>query len=115
MTAAGAPRTKHVVIACSVIDALRVRDLLELVQDICKTRGVVLHELCGRTRARSVARARHEAWWCIRRHPERHYSLLEIARLFGRDHTTVSAGIDAHERRLDLAPSKCLPRAAGES
>jgi chromosomal replication initiation ATPase DnaA len=86
-----------------VIDALRVRDLLEIVEAVCKTRGVVLHELCGRARSQSVARARQEAWWRIRRHPERHYSLLEIARLFERDHATVIAGLHAHERRRGLA------------
>jgi len=111
MRATGIPRTRDVLIAGRVIDALRARDLLELVEDICRTRGVVLHELCGRTRSRSVSRARHETWWCIRRHPERHYSVLEIARLFGRDHTTVSAGIDAHRRRLDLAPGDAQVRA----
>jgi chromosomal replication initiation ATPase DnaA len=89
--------------ACRVIHALRVRDLLELVEEVCKARGVVVLDLCGRTRTQSVSRARQEAWWRIRRHPERHYSLPEIVRLFDRDHATVRAGIDAHQQRLDLA------------
>jgi len=95
--------------AARVIDALGVRDLLELVEDVCRVRGVPLHDLCGRARSRSVAWARQEAWWRVHRHPERHYSLVEIARLFGRDHTTVRAGIDAHQRRLGVA---CGDRAA---
>jgi hypothetical protein len=36
----------------------------------------------------------------IRHHPERCLSLFEIARLFGRDHTTIKAGIDVHARPL---------------
>jgi chromosomal replication initiation ATPase DnaA len=88
----------------AVVAALRVRDLLVLVDDVCKRRGVTLHELCGRTRTQGVSMARQEAWWRIRNHPERHYSYPEIARLFARDHSTVKAGIAAHERR-------CAPKA----
>jgi chromosomal replication initiation ATPase DnaA len=46
-----------------------------------------------------LPQARQELWWLIRRHPERSYSFLEIARFFGRDHTTVLHGVAAHERR----------------
>jgi chromosomal replication initiation ATPase DnaA len=87
----------------AVLDNLYARDLLELVDQISARRGVVAIELCGRTRTRSVSWARQEVWWRMRHHPERYYSLLEIARLFGRDHATVKAGVDAHQRRLDAA------------
>lgn len=83
----------------AVAAELRARSLLELAEEIRVRRGVVLADLCGRMRTRSVSYARQELWWCIRHHRERHYSLLEIARLFGRDHSTVKAGIDAHARR----------------
>jgi chromosomal replication initiation ATPase DnaA len=86
-----------------VVETLQARDLLELVHQVSARRGVVLHELCGRVRARSVSRARQEVWWLLLHHPERYYSLVEIARLFGRNHATVKAGIDAHRRRLDSA------------
>jgi chromosomal replication initiation ATPase DnaA len=93
----------------AVLEALRTRDLDALAVEVASRRGVPLRDLCGRARTQSVARARHEVWWRIRHHPERFLSLLEIARLFGRDHTTVKAGIDAHTRRLALAAS--LPEA----
>jgi chromosomal replication initiation ATPase DnaA len=80
----------------AILDRLRVRDLLSLVVDVCTSRGVTLHEVCGRTRTQAVSRARQEVWWRLRNHPERHYSYPEIARLFARDHTT---SIDAHQRR----------------
>jgi chromosomal replication initiation ATPase DnaA len=86
-----------------VLDNLRVRDLLDLVQEISTRRGVPIEDLCGRARTRSVSWARQEVWWRLRYHPERYYSLPEIARLFGRDHATISAGIQAHRRRLDGA------------
>lgn len=44
-----------------------------------------------------------KVWWRIRHHPERYLSLPEIARLFGRDHTTIKAGIEAHAQRLAVA------------
>jgi chromosomal replication initiation ATPase DnaA len=88
----------------AVIDALRVRDLLELVDHVCKRRGVTRHELCGRGRTQNISMARQEAWWRIRYHPERHYSYPEIAQLFARNHTTIMAGVYAHERRCPPAP-----------
>lgn len=87
-----------------VMHELRVRDLLTLADEICSRRGVALVELCGRERTRSVSWARQELWWRMRRHPERHYSLLEIARLFGRDHSTIKSGIDAYARRAAQHP-----------
>jgi chromosomal replication initiation ATPase DnaA len=83
-----------------VVDRLEVRDLLELAREVCARRGVLLRELCGDARCRSVSQARQELWWRIRPHPERRYSYPEIARLFDRDHTTVLAGIEAHRRRI---------------
>jgi chromosomal replication initiation ATPase DnaA len=89
--------------ASSVVDGLRVRDLLALVGDVCKRRGVTLDEVCGRTRSRAVCYARQEVWWRLRHHPERFYSYHDIARLFARDHATIIGGVAAHERRVAAA------------
>jgi chromosomal replication initiation ATPase DnaA len=86
-----------------ILDNLRARDLLTLIEQVGARRGVSVQQLCGRERSRSICWARQEVWWKLRYHPERFYSLLEIARLFGRNHTTVSAGIQAHRRRLETA------------
>ncbi len=82
---------------------LGARDLLSLVGDVCRRRGIARAELLGRIRTQSVSRARQELWWLLRHDPERHYSLLEIARLFGRDHATIAAGLAAHLRRRPRA------------
>jgi len=82
-----------------VLAALERRNLGTLIQEICTRRGVLLEELCGRSRLSSVSRARHELWWRIHNHPEREYSVCEIARLFRRDPTTVGYGISAHAQR----------------
>ena len=85
--------------AAAVLAALEVRNLTRLVDEVCRRRGVVREELCSRARSSSVSRARQELWWLIRNQPDRHYSLLEIASLFRRDHTTVRHGIRAHQQR----------------
>jgi chromosomal replication initiation ATPase DnaA len=92
-----------------IIEALDVRDLLCLVDEICKRRGVTRLQVCGRARTQAVARARHELWWRLRHDLHAHFSYEEIGRLFGRHHVTVLHGVRAHDRRL-AAPG---PSAAG--
>jgi chromosomal replication initiation ATPase DnaA len=82
-----------------VIAALSSRGLLALVSVVCARRGVTFDELCAAARTRSVSYARHEVWWNIRYFPQRHYSYIEIARLFGCDHSSVRYGVIAHARR----------------
>jgi chromosomal replication initiation ATPase DnaA len=83
----------------AVFSALKARKLADLLSEICDRRGVLIVDVCGRSRAPSAVRARQELWWRIRSHPDRHYSLSEIARFFGRNHTTIRQGIAAHLRR----------------
>ena len=85
--------------ADAIVRDLEARDLMPLVLDVCKRRGVLLHELCGRSHRRSASRARQEVWARLRADPERSYSFLDIARIFRRDHSTVVAGIRAHSQR----------------
>lgn len=93
----------------SVVEHLRLRDLLDLVEQVAVRRGVLVDEICGLARTQSISRARQEAWWRLRHHPERNYSLEEIARIFGRHHTTVMAGVAAHARRLERAAASGRP------
>lgn len=86
--------------AGAVLVALEMHHLTPLLDEVCRRRGVVREQLCGRARTSSVSRARQELWWLIRNQPEMHYSLPEIASLFRRDHTTVLHGIQAHQRRV---------------
>lgn len=85
--------------AAAVLAALEMRHLTPLLEEVCRRRGVVREQLCGRARTSSVSRARQELWWLIRNQPDHHYSLLEIASLFRRDHATVRHGIRAHQQR----------------
>jgi chromosomal replication initiation ATPase DnaA len=83
----------------AVLEALRTRDLLDVLDEVCRRRHVTRADLCGRRRTRAAASARQEIWWLLRHHPELHFSFADIGRLFGRDHTTIMAGVGAHERR----------------
>jgi chromosomal replication initiation ATPase DnaA len=94
----------------TIISALAMRGLLELVDAVCAHRGVTRDELCGRSRTRAVAAARHELWWLMRHHPDRCYSYSEIARIVGRDHATVLHGVAIHTRSQTPQPNLDLPR-----
>jgi len=89
----------------AILAALSARGLLDLVDAVCARRGVTPHELFGRRRTQAVAAARHELWWLIRHHPDRHYSWSEIARIVHRNPASVLHGVAAHQRR-------CHPAAA---
>jgi chromosomal replication initiation ATPase DnaA len=83
-----------------IIERLRLRGLMPLVEEVCQRRGVTLEEMCGKDKKKSKAHARHEVWWRMYYHPDRAYSFPEIAEFFERgEHTTIMAGVRAHERR----------------
>ena len=84
----------------TVLDSLTLRDLTELLDEVCRRRAVKRHGVCGRTRTNAVASARHELWWRLRNHPEASFSFEEIGRIFRRHHATVIHGVRAHHRRL---------------
>lgn len=90
----------------NVIENLLLRDLLDLVDEVCRHRRVTRDDLCGRARTKAIAAARNEVWWRLRHHPDLALSLNEIGRLFGRHHASVIHGIRAHQRRLHDCPSR---------
>ena len=87
-------------VVTTVLEALNLRDLIELLDEVCRRRAVTPHEVCGLARSKAVASARHELWWRLRHHPEASFSFQEIGRIFRRHHTTVIHGVRAHCRRL---------------
>lgn len=80
----------------TILEALTDRDLLSLLDSVCRTRGVTREEVCGRRRTKNVSFARQELWWHLRRHPGMSYD--EIARLFGRNRTTIMSGVRSYLR-----------------
>lgn len=98
----GAPKdrvseSRSVMTADDVEAELRLRRLpndgpswFELVERVARESGVLAADICGRSRFAMVSAARKRCWALIR---AAGYSLTEIASAWGRDHTTVMAGI----------------------
>jgi chromosomal replication initiation ATPase DnaA len=80
----------------NILEALASRDLLDLLDSVCRARGVTREELCGRRRTKNVVFARQELWWHLRRHPGMSYD--EIGRLFDRNRTTIMGGVRSYLR-----------------
>jgi len=89
----------------SVLQALADRDLLPLLDDVCRRHHVTRDEICGRARTRTITTARQDLWWHLRHHETLFFSYVEIGRLFERSHTTVLLGIRADARRRLSWPS----------
>lgn len=68
-----------------------------IINEICTRYKISRIDLLSRRRARHLAWPRQEAYW--RASKETMMSLPAIGRAFGRDHTTIMHGIDAHEKR----------------
>lgn len=88
-----------------ILFALFERDLLGLLDAVCRAHHVTRAEVCSRNRSRSVANARHDLWWRLRNDGSLSFSYVEIGRLFARNHTTVLHGVRAWEAQM-LAPSR---------
>lgn len=82
----------------SVIDALNARNLLALLDSVCRSHRVTRDEVCGRRRTQAIALARHELWWHMRNHPSLSFSYHEMGRLFDRHHSSVLNGVRAYVR-----------------
>ena len=55
-------------VVTTVLDALNLRDLIELLDEVCRRRAVTPHEVCELAQTKAVASARHELWWRLRHH-----------------------------------------------
>ena len=71
---------------------------------VARKHGVLLADVMNDTLARKVTTARQEAYAEVKR--QRNLTLHQVARLFGKDHTTVLYGIRAHRERQAYLASK---------
>lgn len=74
------------------------RAIYNIISTAAKRQGVTVAQLMGDNRHVPVVLARQEAWWRIWR--EHGYSYPRIAKLFGKDHTTVMYGVKKHIERV---------------
>jgi len=74
-----------------------------IMRDACRKHGLTMEELRGTTRRRDIVHARQECFYRMRTEVTalgRPLSLPRIARLFGRDHSTIVHGIERHAQRM---------------
>jgi hypothetical protein len=83
-----------------LVAGLAERGLLPILDDVCQRGHVTRCEILGKSRARHIVKARQELWWCLRRHANS-FSLHEIGKLFMRHHTSVLAGVRAHDQKIE--------------
>jgi chromosomal replication initiation ATPase DnaA len=65
---------------------------------ICRAANVTVQELHSKERTRALVDARHAVWLLLYEHVG--HSFNDIARMYGRDHTTVAHGV----RRIKRTP-----------
>ena len=67
----------------------------DLIEYVCKLRGVTKESVVGRSRRRKIAEARQIIWFLIKnRVVGKHLSSIEMGSLFYRDHSTALWGIE---------------------
>src|SRR5690349_5930608 len=103
----GQPKT-----AAAIIRDLETRDLLGVAKEIARNHHVTLEELLGRRRRGPEASARHELW---HRLYEQIPSLPKLGEIFGRDHTTIMAGVHKHDLPVDAASLVAIPETSPSS
>jgi len=69
-----------------------------IIAQVCDRHGVAVEEVLGRSRYKRVCLARKEVYVMLR---QERLSYLTIARMFGRDHTTVVDGVQRYRRDHD--------------
>ncbi len=80
-----------------ILAELEVRDLLDRAKAIARAHHVTVTEMFGDERFHAGASARQQFWAEL--FAEGVWSLSRIAKLAGRDRTTIRKGIAAHKRR----------------
>lgn len=65
---------------------------------ICERHGITLEELTGRSRLKRICNVRKEVYTMLR---DERVSYPVIAKMFGRDHTTVVDGVQRYRREFN--------------
>ena len=79
----------------------KTKKLIEIEELIAKAANLSVEEISGRSREKEAVEARHIAWFIA--HDYLRYTYLYIARMYGRDHTTIMYGV---EKMRDVKMSK---------
>lgn len=87
-------------------EAIKVKDpfalkraVRQLVADIALIYGLTADDIFSQRRTRTISAARHHVMFEIAQRTE--WSLSQIGRFLGRDHTTVLHGVRLHKERIE--------------
>lgn len=97
-------RDRNLHIAAGMCEAVKGQgpSLHELLKSVSRTTGVSVADIKGRSRMRRIGHARQE--FCYYARALTGKSFPQIARVIGRDHTSVIHAVDAHAKRHGLPP-----------
>lgn len=73
----------------------------KIISAVCNELKITLDDLSGKTRLGEVVCARHIIFYLLRSNK---YGIVQIGRLFNRDHATVLYACEMHQERLDFRP-----------
>ena len=82
--------------AAEIANPARPGSVRQAIQDVSAATGVSVEDLLGRGRRREITQARQLAMFIAR---EKGAAYSVIARVFGRDHTTIIHGVRAEAAR----------------
>jgi len=68
----------------------------QIILEVSKARGVPVDDILGNSRVQSIAHARMECYYRIKR--DTNLSLPQIGRIFKRDHTSIMSGVKRVEK-----------------
>lgn len=74
--------------------------IMTMIEGVAARHGFTRAAIMGRSRYKPLVHARQEAYWTVYKNTS--FSYLAVARVFGRDHTTITHGINAHEKRMGV-------------
>ena len=77
-----------------------------IVHSVAHHRNVSIKDLFGRKRQSNISNARFEIWWRLRQLDKERYSFPMIARMFGRNHSTIIYGVRRHELKNSEQPEQ---------
>jgi chromosomal replication initiation ATPase DnaA len=85
----------------AIIERLAERDLLDVALRFAREHNVTVRELVGGSHERAPSWARQALWSFL--YSLGHWSYPRLGHLFGRDHSTILAGVRAHLQRTGVA------------
>lgn len=81
----------------------QLKTVNDLIEHVCKDRGVVMASLIGGTRIRKIKDTRHIIWFLLRNKVvQNHLTVQDLGAMFNKDHSTVVHGCKKMEEIMEF-------------